>query len=385
MATILQKTKDSIFYQLPQGKPDPKALCSPSTMSSRSMVPQEPQKGSTCWYYALNMIRDRVGKNPSEEVKDKRHIEVICSERRKAFSMQRALQNQQISIAQALKTDPRFSPYLATTIPGARALLPKLHKMSLVAGGEAKEKLNELISILSSFLSQSAVPDLIDYLNNFHFSEMNKVNLLMLKKMGIDPEAFYREESFYAQNLAKYGTFARYVKEKPIEAAPILDSYAFRAAHRGYGLLVSSFDPTRGAESLKDALEHSGPMYCKGKFGKAYYLVEPSVVEQIASKNIWGWKKTDAKRELSIAHSIVVVGAKTSEGASGGFVYFVDPIDGSHPENPEQQKVYVMSYKGFISKLGDLKNRMHLNEEGIQTSFSFDAGYGLHAPRPTSA
>jgi hypothetical protein len=77
----------------------------------------------------------------------------------------------------------------------------------------------------------------------------------------------------------------------------------------------------------------------------------------------------------------VVVGARVLGGAIGGLVYYVDPLDGSHPDNVEQQKIYVMSYRGFTEKIANLHNKMTVDLDFKQRQFSSKVGYGLHGPR----
>src|SRR5689334_21337624 len=68
-ATVLVSKATFILYQLLPGKPDPQEQCSFATLNSdkRRRVRQAPYKENTCWYYSLNMIRNRIGKNPTQE------------------------------------------------------------------------------------------------------------------------------------------------------------------------------------------------------------------------------------------------------------------------------------------------------------------------------
>lgn len=83
--TILEKSDDSIIYELPSGKPNPRQECK-SGYEQRERVMQSAQKGFTCWYYASNYLRDRIGKYPSQHFVREREKEKICSEYRKALT-----------------------------------------------------------------------------------------------------------------------------------------------------------------------------------------------------------------------------------------------------------------------------------------------------------
>jgi hypothetical protein len=75
--------KEDITFCPPlPGKPNPKKSYS-GTAPLAERVLQLGQKKNTCLYYALNIIRDRVGKNPTAFQTKAREAEIIVSERRK--------------------------------------------------------------------------------------------------------------------------------------------------------------------------------------------------------------------------------------------------------------------------------------------------------------
>lgn len=98
---ILEKTDSFILFELPPGKPNANQVCR-AGQDSRQRVTQEAYKGNTCWYYAFNFIRSRVGKVYDGEFKNARDIERICSQRRKA---QTAHQDALPAIADQLNTE----------------------------------------------------------------------------------------------------------------------------------------------------------------------------------------------------------------------------------------------------------------------------------------
>ena len=79
-----------ILYEMPAGKPDPHGPCGLCPLPSGSQLPvrvlQTGSKDSVCWYYVMNFLRQRVGKNPCETHKPQREIEMRVSHLRKAHS-----------------------------------------------------------------------------------------------------------------------------------------------------------------------------------------------------------------------------------------------------------------------------------------------------------
>lgn len=76
--TTLQNSDTFILYEMPTGKPDlrgPCGLCSlPSGAQLPARVLQAGTKDNTCWYYVMNFLRQRVGKNPCEVHQPQREV-----------------------------------------------------------------------------------------------------------------------------------------------------------------------------------------------------------------------------------------------------------------------------------------------------------------------
>lgn len=79
---FLERSDQSLIYKMPSGKPDPSQACVLGA-DQRKLVTQAQVKTQQIWYYTFNFIRQRVGKNPNEELKNAREIEVRCSKLRK--------------------------------------------------------------------------------------------------------------------------------------------------------------------------------------------------------------------------------------------------------------------------------------------------------------
>lgn len=75
---ILEKNHNGIIFEIPPGKPNPRG--------EGNRVIQHSQKGPTCWYYAVNRIRTRVGKSADTEGTLERKVEIIGSNWRKKIT-----------------------------------------------------------------------------------------------------------------------------------------------------------------------------------------------------------------------------------------------------------------------------------------------------------
>ena len=77
----------SVMYILPPGKPDTKT---PLVSVEEDLRPRvdlsSAKKGQTCFYYALNLIRTRIGPNPPPEFQEARRIEKCISDCRKQIT-----------------------------------------------------------------------------------------------------------------------------------------------------------------------------------------------------------------------------------------------------------------------------------------------------------
>jgi hypothetical protein len=82
---------DAIFISIAPTKPLSTAICKKETLFSREEVPRPPQKGDlTNLFYALNIIRLRIGKFPDLKFRSQRKIEYVASLARKILSSEDA-------------------------------------------------------------------------------------------------------------------------------------------------------------------------------------------------------------------------------------------------------------------------------------------------------
>jgi len=68
------------ILSLPQGKPNTKISLKNGVADERPRVMQSPQKGDNCAFYAMKILRKRIGPNPGSDYTEARRIEKYCSD-----------------------------------------------------------------------------------------------------------------------------------------------------------------------------------------------------------------------------------------------------------------------------------------------------------------
>lgn len=366
MFPILSTSESQIIFKLRPGKPD-------HEKEDGHFKLQSAQKGPTCWYYALNMIRDRIGKDPKEGFEEKRAFEQLSSKRRKEITALRKSFEETHDVVQQLLHDARYAKHNLRLKANCLTMLPRLQAAMSHHDEEVVRETTLVFNILKAFCDDGGVDDLEEFYQQNMIKQVNKVNTVFLQTLGHDPKALYEidagQDASIDIELPAWDTLSE------IQKRPLLDNFAMRSCIKGYNLTASEWSPAQPIASLIHSLSTHGPMYCKGFSGKMYYHpIAPAQVKTIETTPIFGWKKTDPRNELPIAHSIVVVGA----GIEGGleFVYYVDPLDASDPTAGDSQRpIYVTTYARFIERIINLRN------EKIDDKSSPKAGltpWGLH-------
>ncbi len=148
--------------------------------------------------------------------------------------------------------------------------------------------------------------------------------------------------------------------------------YAVNYALKAFGFAEASWDLSKPITDLQETLKLHGPLIVGGAFGKFQYKNDPTSREKIADRTIYGWGAGDRKpikEGPPYCQSIVIVGAK-SGGPRGGYVYYVDPTEGSDPTDPNRQKIYVTTYENLISNIADFKGG-GFGKEAVTPPFAY--------------
>ena len=85
MISLIENSSTRIIISIPFGKPRRDVSLNKNNLFSRELVPRPPQKGMTSAFYALNMIRLRIGPYPTGYLQA-RKIEILASKVRKKIS-----------------------------------------------------------------------------------------------------------------------------------------------------------------------------------------------------------------------------------------------------------------------------------------------------------
>lgn len=137
---------------------------------------------------------------------------------------------------------------------------------------------------------------------------------------------------------------------------------------RDFQLTPSTWVPTAPASLLLKKLKARGPLYVHGDFGNTFYKDPPSLLERISAAQfpIYSWGRQENRKEGPGVHAVCVIGVDLLDK---GRVYFVDPNDPTDPADIDSQKIYMMPYAIFQSKI---RNSLMdtISEESLTTPLS---------------
>ena len=385
------------FYLLEPGKPDPKVYWEKG--QTRSRVAQSSQKGPTCMYYALNFLRERIGKLFSPEYQKARDIEKQCSFFRKKITRienEKELINQFVKKMDVNPNRDQISVLLRS--------LKEDRSEGEDLGPEDIEELNTLINRFQKFCAQNQSDNLFEYVLNHYNAEYERIHNQFFKVMGFDPEVMYenkRKKELLNNVYKKNGISFNQARESMLDSlfnkmCPSWKSLSVTDRHvafsnfrdsvllQVYGFKETQWKPRQSIDVLIDNLKAHGPLLMSGAIGKTFYENPPKVVKEVAGRCIYCWQKGGLKKTFElfghpVSHVVVVIGAEKG-GSRDGFVYFVDPTDGSDPKNPELQRIYVTSYQNFKEKVFKIAKYPCTRQSGTQLSSSSNKAYAFYRP-----
>lgn len=316
------------------------------------------QKGSqesACTYYAMNMLRPRIGKHPTVQSLPARNFERLASSRRKK------IENHVGSLPGPcfVLRDPQMQEFLMKLTKAASS--QNLHPFAQLVFEEGFTKAKE-------GFEKSTFKNWYEYLYHLTFDERNQITEDFLNKNGItDLENRYAQKKDLQPEI-----FPKEWKEMDAaEKGPVIDAIARDVLVEGFGFIKSTWRPSDGIKGLAEAIRENGPLIAHGTLGKASHATEPRVLKNhIEGEQVYVFPKGEGRVKKTSGHSVVVIGCRmiTEEA---GMVYFHDPVDDSKPDAP--RKVYAVSYKDFTDDLSDLNGAIGLKTDS-------PAGYFLIGP-----
>lgn len=345
------------LFGLTSGKKDPKSL-------SDAYVFQSKQKGPTCYYYAMNMLRERIGKVHPPEKKAARKIEALISHRRKEITAMRSLLDYEKALAEELSPEGTFSHFNAWHKKGAEAFYAEIKKREIT-----DTRINPIKKLISEFLTNTTYETLLEFTEEKHHQLCLDKGIEFLSLFGKNAQDMYKiqfpDTCFY--KTTPWDDLSTYAKRAHVE------NFCFQMMYTSYNLSVSSWHPASGVKGLIETLNKSGPMYVKGHFSKDSTTLVSKEPKEISGLSIYSLDEKIAFKGSFIFHSVVITGAEMSTKS----IFFVDPGDDSDPKKEKYKKTYTLSYDSFLSRLGNLKNFYFEDKSSEEADAPF---YGLHAP-----
>ncbi len=370
MSAIYSNNPNFVFCPPPPGKPNPNEPAVPGTMRSR--VIQKGQKGATCQFYALQMLRNenKIGKVPSQEQLEMRNGEKLIS----AFRKQQTIADSKWVPLTEFAT--MLNSICPCTKKKAKELLSEIPSMPTDIS-EGKQELDKIcITALRNFCEQEDYEDFYNYIEEEkYFSSYLSLYGEVLNALGVsyemsknDFEALSKKLWEDASCLEKSSYFAHCV---------FINSF-----HYIYKLKKSSWHPEKPITALIEQLQLHGPHLAQGHIGRAYYETAPiESRHKIQERPILRWKSSVKQVTQQMNHAVVIVGAEIKKDRE--CVYFIDPLDGSDPNDILTQKIYVISYRKLKSSISTLIGYLNKNPEGKPLFQPMNADgknfYALHA------
>ncbi len=353
---------------------------------SRIRVCQSAQKGGNCHYYALQILRgeDRIGNHPlvapqlSARMKDGqlgeseriqfeqlvvdrtfvRECEVVASAYRKG--KQKVDDHFDLAIHMA-KFYEDLSAEQGNTRAAAKLILGACKKDGKPDPSGYRKM---LIKELETFLGQDVHDNFLTCLRHQRYEARAKVNQKLFDCCKVPRESV---ENFGFKKWEDLSLNEKYVRESIV---------AFSCLQCIFRCKESSWNPSQGPEALIEQLRVYGPHVIGGLIGKRHYEDAPSVQPNLVQgRQIHYWKVGAKISPSTIGHIVVVVGAQIKNGK--GFVYFLDPEDGSNPRDLKSQKVYVMSYDKLKEKITSLDG-LRFKGAGDAWALLSDRTYAVH-------
>ncbi len=355
---------------------------------SRERVCQSAQKGGNCHYYALQILRgeNRIGNHPlvppllsarmeagllgeSERIQLEKLIKKrsFCREGEKIASAYRKGKQKLDDCFGLIFAVTKQYDHLSAQEKNTRVAAKRILGACKEYGKEESDPQGYrklFIDTLEAFLRQDVCDNFMNYLHQERYKARSNVNQPLFDYCQLSQEDIQRASLKPWDDL---NVNEKYVRESIA---------AFACLRSIFSCENSSWDPSQGPQALIDQLKTYGPHLVCGLIGKSFYKEAPSQQPNLVQgRQIHFWKVGSKINESSVGHVIVIVGAQIQNGK--GYVYFLDPEDGSDPKDLKSQKVYVMSYDKLKEKMTSLDG-YQLKEISEDRVFSSEKFYAVH-------
>lgn len=369
----INNNPNSVFCAPPPGKPNSNEPRIQGRLRSR--IVRHSQKGDTCLYSALQILRDEA-KPPKS---DRSQAEKLLSRHKKTLN----------------KWTDKWGPIEKTVSEIYESGLNCTREKAPLLIQASKEH-KELSEEAQRFMNQKVHDDLELYISAAKKEELEKIHRKLFIDLGYTQN---QVDDFFQSTLPTHHHMScnpdKYFSDLPKHEqaeklltlnhlrATMMHGFYCRVAKEIYGLEFSSWNPEKPISELIEQLKLHGPLLVNSGIGKSLYATPPRRLnDQIEGRTIWGWTPNSERIEGNGSHAIVIVGAE--EVNNRGYVYFLDPLTESRDLN--SQEIFKVSYSRFLSTIFDLRQRNDvLRKEFAQQKLSnqtpFFNEYALFCPK----
>ncbi|MEC7838649.1 MAG: hypothetical protein VX777_01265 [Chlamydiota bacterium] len=342
---IFNESDSSISYVISPGKPNPKE-CRTEGCDTRSRVYQKGTSRSNCAFYAMNYIRERIGKTCSPSFEESRRIEALFSKRAKRIA--------------------DINDLIRTVI----IAMTNSEKYNLNSEGE--NLLNNLLDDYSWLIRGGKVST--NCLTAILFHRSFCIDVELLESLDVDIDLFEKVvEEMTNDTIRQIGpklNFAETFKIKHLASHRIIVDLMTKL----FNLTPFNWSPNDTIDDLIQELKEKGPAVFYGQLGAEFYKEAPFKLKSkktIGEHAVYGWRPGQQISNPSAGHVVLAIGAEKIKDK--GYVYYIDPNEESDPKYPQKKKVYISSYKGFCEK--------SVTSIGSEKSQCFDRKFAyLHGP-----
>ncbi|MCB1119056.1 MAG: hypothetical protein KDK65_03765, partial [Chlamydiia bacterium] len=319
--TVIQETSQSILYELPPGARQP---------GQQKRIPILPAvREPTCFPRAIHLLTDK--DRTSEDV-------TIINTYRETFTREYL---SDLPCMGYWRNSPRLADNLKTITPqnaknvytDTTSTLRMTEDNCRRTDPDNHRPHTELAPFIDQFVQNpEGQPTLFDFL---------------AKK-----EADFREKH-YRQLILKIGSPEDVTNIENQVPKHLRTGYLQEAMHHAIAwkmsFIHSTWTPEQTHADFIECLKRLGPHLITGSFGPMFYQERPTVKDTISTRNIYGWSRGAQAKFSPSAHAIIAIGAANLSNQE--VVYYIDPFDGSDPQDKEVQRIYVISYKSFKERI----------------------------------
>lgn len=342
MPKLLINKENCVFIEIESGKIDKDGV---------SRKRQKPQSGAGCFFATIDMFRNRYNTVQHQGTKE-RIIEKNVSTAKKLLI---SVTKKYLAIMGNLNVMAQNRMQITSkNIDGCIQLFTKSDKKDYTP--EMIQEMMYFDAFLKEYKNNCNTHPLVtalEYGKNCEHQELAAAIEAIKTLLELDLEALYNQTYPLRAAEASWSELGMHTQNK------IAFSLIQKKCYQMHCLNESNWHPNRNNfRDLLDQLRTNGPMLTAGRFGKVFYKnpntpntyahkVDDKVITCLGYKADDYIENTHHKTSITMVHSVVLVGGNMINDKP--FVYFLDPLDESLPD--QNRKVYVMSYENFTKRM----------------------------------